>query len=112
MDIKIKISTDTLIALGKWFAMVNAIKTSKGEAKVWVSIGLGLSDKFENHCKKMQRQTALFDAKKKHSYKLKYYEAWAFKELLIVIVPHIQEENNLHFSLLTQLIHELDQKLL
>lgn len=110
MEVKLKISTDTLFALGRWFVQVNKLD-ARGLPLVWVTIGLELSDKFEKKCKEIQRKASLFD-KKKHSYCFKFYQAWALKELLMVIVPHVQEENPLHFSLLTKLIHELDQKLL
>lgn len=110
MEVKLKISTDTLFALGKWFTQINHIRDSKGLGKVWVSIGLELSDRFEKKCKTLERQTAMFD-KKKHSIKLKYYEGWAFFELLSIIIPHIKEHNPLHYSLLSKLRDEIHQKI-
>ncbi len=112
MEIKLKISTDTLFALGRWFTQVNYIRYSNGINRVWISIGLELSDRFDKKCKTIERQTSMFDSKKKHSLKLKYYEGWAFKELLVVIVPFVKIENPLHYSLLSKVIDELDQKLL
>ncbi|MDM1366322.1 hypothetical protein HX017_15380 [Myroides marinus] len=112
MEVKLKINNDTLIALGLWFTKVDRLEVRDGIAKVWVSIAYDLADRFNKAFKKIERQTAIFDDKKKHSYKLKYHEAWAFKEILIVLVPHVQLENALHYSLLTKVIHELDQKLL
>lgn len=112
MEVKLKISNDTLIALGVWFTKVDRLEVSDGLPKVWVSIAYDLADRFSKSFRKIERQTAVFDQGKRHSYKLKYHEAWAFKEILIVLVPHIQLENNYHYSLLTKVIHELDQKLL
>lgn len=111
MEVKLKISTDTLFALGKWFTQVNQIKRSRGLGKVWLSIGLELSDRFEKKCRTLERQTTMFDSKKKHSIKLKYYEGWALFELLGIIIPFIQEHNPLHYSLLSKLRDEIHQKI-
>lgn len=111
MEVKLKISTDTLIALGRWISLVNSIKDSRGINKVYVSIGLELSDRFEKKCRTIERQTSIFDSKKKYSTKFKYHEAWALKELLIGMMTYVRETNQLHYTLLSKLINELDQKL-
>ncbi|MHC5309117.1 hypothetical protein ACYSNM_03400 [Myroides sp. LJL116] len=111
MDIKLKINNDTLWALSRWFSNVNQLKVESGLSKVWVTIGYELTDRFDNMFKKISRQSDLFNAKKNHSVKLKYYQAYAFKELLLVIIPYVETENHLHFTLLNKVVNQLDQKL-
>ncbi len=112
MKIKTKINNDTLIALDKYLNQVYQILPVQGIGKVWISIGMDLADTFNKKVRTIQKQSSIFDVKKKHNISLKYHEAWALKELLITLLQYIKKENDLHYVLLQKLFSELDQKLI
>lgn len=112
MKIQTKISNDTLIALDKCLAQVYNITTSPGLSKVWISIGMELADTFNKKVRTLQKQSNIFDVKKKHSVSMKYHEAWALRELLVVLLEYVKKDNDLHYVLLQKVFSELDQKLI
>lgn len=112
MKVKFKLSIDQLIALSKLLLKLYDFELTQLEQqqKVAFSIGLRLSDKFDKKRKDIQKKASLFDVKKKISFTLDYYEAWALKQMCIELISW--SENNYQKLAIQQIINKLDPLLL
>jgi len=110
MKIDIKINNDELIAtnnlLQKCYQDTDCLTL---EAKVFKSIGLQLADMFEKKCKKKIKDGDLFDQKKQIKIGLKFYEAWALKEIIRNFI-HLSETTFQHHQI-QRVINKLDKKI-
>lgn len=81
----LKLSVDQVFAVNTLLNKIYELPfNSFGEAeKVAISIGVLLSDKFENKKRELHKKLDLLNRNKKVSFKLKYHEAWALKNILV-----------------------------
>lgn len=107
MKIQLKLTPDTVLAIDK-LLFPNAVGTTK-QQRVLLSIMYELAEIFEKRAKKITRSTDLFNAKKKISISLKYYEAWALEQIIRNLIN--LEDNLYRKNLLQKTADEINQKL-
>ena len=111
MKIEIKINSDTVLALNSLLHGVYALDLGGTTLqKVHRSIAYDLSEKFNNKSKNIIKAANLFDTKKTHNFKLKFYEAWTLYHFIDDTID--TQNNEYRKTLLRKLKDNLNQKLL
>lgn len=110
MKLDFKISNDCLQALEGIFKNIRFNPTSPQHVRVCVSILETMADKIITKAHKGQ-QLSMFDAKKKHKLSLKYYEAFAIHEIIGPLNEQINKDNQHQYTLISNFIHSINQKL-
>lgn len=111
MKVLLKVNIETLAAINDVVQEIYNIKpTSKVMENVKRSIGFELAEKINTKCRAaVKKHNNLFDGGEKISLSLKYYEAWALKEILVDFIAVSETDFN---KILTQkTIALIDQKL-
>jgi hypothetical protein len=87
MKVEIKATADQVNYLAELFQQYGKmtaveIQSQSREAKVLISIGVDIADKFADKFRTISRKQTIFDVNKRHKVTLKYYEAYAVSSLL------------------------------
>ena len=78
MKIKLKLSTDALLACDRLLQNVYEVNSRLGtEMRVMQSIVIDIAERMGKKARAFIVKQGLFDAKKKHEITLKFHEAWA-----------------------------------
>jgi hypothetical protein len=110
MKIEIKINSDTVLALNSLLHGVYGQELGGSTMqKVHRSIAYELSEKFNTKAKNIIKNANLFDTKKTHNFKLKFYEAWTLHAFLEDTLN--TQANEYRKTLLRKLKDNLNQKL-
>ena len=88
MKIEIHLNIDGLVAVNEALKELYEMEPPTDKrGRVYLSIGLELSDKFDSKVKsELKKGVNLFNSKKKFKVGLKYHEAWALEGCLIELI--------------------------
>ena len=111
MKIEIHLNIDSLVAVNEALKELYEMEPPTDKrGRVYHSLGLELSDKFDSKLKtELKKGVNLFNTKKKYKIGLKYHEAWALEGCLIELIGSLNNEYKKQLVQFT--INQLNQKL-
>lgn len=110
MKVELKLNIDTIFAINKLLQQVYDTNTPMEiTQKIYRSIGFDLADKFDKLKKSNIKKATVFDTKKKYKVSLKFYEAWALFNIIMNLLPTIN--NDLSKSQLQATANELHKQI-
>ena len=109
MKIQVQLSNDQLTAVDLLLRELYSIPhNNQKDVKVTLSVGYDLADKFHSKYCTQIKNSSLFDNSKRHKFKLKFHEAFALEQLLIILKHKV---NEYYQPKVQTLINDLNQKM-